>query len=166
MQDLGFGQAGEVDPSEINDSGTVAGISKVRDRPLRLSYQDGVTFINGFPEPTTPGRGANGINDAGQVTGAFAGEAFLWDPVDGTAPRVGRSPWISQTPSGSLSLRSFQTHLAGRTAGAARAVSGGRCSMGCFGFFVPGRSGRSCRAATRHTRRATATSSSGAGTGR
>jgi hypothetical protein len=26
MQDLGFGQAGEVNPSEMNDSGTVAGI--------------------------------------------------------------------------------------------------------------------------------------------
>jgi len=54
-----------------------------------------------------------------------------------------------------------------RTSGEPRAVqSGGRCWLGRFGFFVPGRSVRSCRAATRHTRRVTATSSSGAGTAR
>lgn len=72
-------------PVKLTTAEPSLAFSKVRDRPLRLSYQDGVTFINGFPEPTTPGLGANGVNDAGQVTGAFAGEAFLWDPVDGTA---------------------------------------------------------------------------------
>ncbi len=74
MQNLGFGQAGEVNPSDINESGTVAGIFQSPGSTTQAflwTSQESVTFTDGSPEHTKSGRGANGINDAGQVTGAI-----------------------------------------------------------------------------------------------